>query len=1144
MRILGKFSVLAAMAVAFIILPMSVSAQDVASLRGFDGTFNFAWVGNETNKNLDVGASDFLVVFRANTAKITRSGIPKAGLVCKKPFGNQPGYNITIDPEQGLRIYLNDSQRESLGKGGYSMKIGKFFTPGKWISGAVVYQHSKNRVIVYRDGKKRKEFNNIMLDNLDNCAPLTVGVANTLYHIRYKGHLAYAGVFKFADGLPAGIDSLAAQLAKDGKAPAGLAGAPGVKYSFWRLDKNDKGAEDLGNNGNFLYYMPENEKLRFAEMKKEVTAKKPRTIYVDMNNTQATDDGEGTAEKPFKTIQRGAGFARAGDTVIVKKGIYRESVSVSGGRPGAPIKIIGEKGVVVEIGDVFKGWKKTKIKGVYVLKNYKGQYLRGDPMQTDARREPGTIVFINGYPLDWVDYEEDLIPGSYTIWPREKYKPKDIYIFPMAGENVKTATIEINERRGGVGISDYIELDGISVSKGSIGVSGRGCVVKNCTTQWGRTGLGIRGADHKITGNRVLWAGNTGVGGGGASGCLIENNYIAYANYRIFNPGWHGGGAKMIPSNIDNVIRKNEWVYNWGTGFWYDAYNAGNLIEYNNIHDNAGLGLFDEINWDNRHQYNVVYNNWCTRQNRSGGSGLVIGETSESVAYRNIVFNCERGIGIMLRGYASRKGMKSAEKVINYASKYPHYYVSHERQKKWLGKYVKYYKDDIIYMVDVKVRENISFNNHECQLWTMRDYRVKSDPRNKYYSMTSDNNYFYYANPNKIVRTGFTDPLTLNKWREASGMDKNTIIVNPFKDTEKLPEWARKLFDFKKYASMRSAKEIADMNVEIHDSIGSMIFKSRIVRAAKYRKLKVRDLTLRAFVLDVEGKKALALWRTSGAGNVRVNVDADSVVLEDRWLRRKEVTPKSGKVVAFVGQDPIYLIGVGERPAVDPTYKAKLYGTSRETLVYKAPAKIKLDGDIAEWKRSPAKAVFAGLTAKRDVIPDKQRKWGGAKDVSAKVYAGWSPKGVYFAFDVTDNSVVNGKDKVELFIDCREVWRQFFTEYQHPGTFHIQLSPAGGSRADVSFPPLVFRNRYHRKKPVVGIEAACAARRNGYTIEMFLPWTKKNFRMTPLKKDTIMRIGILVTDVDQGKPDKTVMKWNAFTLSHSNTSGWLPVATK
>ncbi|MBM4079217.1 MAG: DUF1565 domain-containing protein, partial [Planctomycetes bacterium] len=49
---------------------------------------------------------------------------------------------------------------------------------------------------------------------------------------------------------------------------------------------------------------------------------------VDQSHPQASDDGPGTAEKPFRTISQAAKSVKAGDTVIIKAGTYRESVRI------------------------------------------------------------------------------------------------------------------------------------------------------------------------------------------------------------------------------------------------------------------------------------------------------------------------------------------------------------------------------------------------------------------------------------------------------------------------------------------------------------------------------------------------------------------------------------------------------------------------------------------------------------------------------------------------------------------------------------------------------------------------------------------------------------------------------------------------
>jgi Protein of unknown function (DUF1565) len=58
--------------------------------------------------------------------------------------------------------------------------------------------------------------------------------------------------------------------------------------------------------------------------------KSPRILHVDQNHPQSDDVNPGTIELPFKTIQRAAELADAGDRVKIHAGVYRETVRPHG----------------------------------------------------------------------------------------------------------------------------------------------------------------------------------------------------------------------------------------------------------------------------------------------------------------------------------------------------------------------------------------------------------------------------------------------------------------------------------------------------------------------------------------------------------------------------------------------------------------------------------------------------------------------------------------------------------------------------------------------------------------------------------------------------------------------------------------------
>jgi hypothetical protein len=57
-----------------------------------------------------------------------------------------------------------------------------------------------------------------------------------------------------------------------------------------------------------------------------------KTYYVDNRNPKASDDNDGSKNRPFKTINKAAAVAKAGERVVIKEGVYPETITdVNGG---------------------------------------------------------------------------------------------------------------------------------------------------------------------------------------------------------------------------------------------------------------------------------------------------------------------------------------------------------------------------------------------------------------------------------------------------------------------------------------------------------------------------------------------------------------------------------------------------------------------------------------------------------------------------------------------------------------------------------------------------------------------------------------------------------------------------------------------
>lgn len=75
------------------------------------------------------------------------------------------------------------------------------------------------------------------------------------------------------------------------------------------------------------------------------------------------DKNPGTADKPFRTIQRAASIVKLGDTCHIRGGVYRETVQPwKSGQDGRPIRFVAHRGeqVVVSGADPITGWKRHR----------------------------------------------------------------------------------------------------------------------------------------------------------------------------------------------------------------------------------------------------------------------------------------------------------------------------------------------------------------------------------------------------------------------------------------------------------------------------------------------------------------------------------------------------------------------------------------------------------------------------------------------------------------------------------------------------------------------------------------------------------------------------------------------------------------
>lgn len=407
------------------------------------------------------------------------------------------------------------------------------------------------------------------------------------------------------------------------------------------------------------------------------------TYHVDGNSPSASDTHPGTAEKPWKTITR-AGVAKElkpGDEVIIKGGLYRESVLIAvAGQEGKPITFRGAPGEWVEIrgSDILPnniGWKKftpeTGVAEPYpgafrmlwkckipldILRGYDlgqrratqykyvpGLYLNGEPLQLigpDPGVDNSTVYKLNQVGVDQNSlYEKTFYFDTKTqeLWfctTGDPRWPSNVFEMPLRqalsvqSSFITVANIQVNQGGAAVGAHDRVTqvlLEDCSFNR-SIG-----------------SGLFIAKSSHIVVRRcDMSYNGHTGLGLYETEDVIIENSRLNHNNWKKFCATWHAGGMKNVPGNKRTIVRYNEAAHNYDSpGIWFDIDNVDCEIYGNVVHHNS-TGIFYEINpGGGLVAGNLTFRNF---------SGVTISGSSNCIVAYNTSVDDVRGLTVMGRG--------------------------------------------------------------------------------------------------------------------------------------------------------------------------------------------------------------------------------------------------------------------------------------------------------------------------------------------------------------------------------------------------------------------------------------------------------------------------------------------------------------
>jgi hypothetical protein len=382
-------------------------------------------------------------------------------------------------------------------------------------------------------------------------------------------------------------------------------------------------------------------------------------VYVvDQNHPAADDTGPGTPAEPFKTIVAAAKHAKAGDTVLIHAGIYREGVALkASGVASQPITFqAAEPSKVIMRGSALvSGWThEAGDSHIYVHNGWTKYFDRVDPTRSDARGKARNQLFSEGAYVEEVPQRTELRENTFFI-DRDKQR---IHVWLLKGEDPNHKRIEVSDREFLFNTSgnSYIVIRGIRFEHGANAqqrnalvriVGGKHCLMEDCRIEWAAgEGLRLEGAKHVLRRSVFNHCGEVGFSICQSTECLVEQCESSHNDLhpgKEYSTGWGGGGSKHC-YNWRLVIDRHQAHHNNGSGIWFDVSNNECEVKNSFCSYNEGAGLFYEISYALSAHDNVMLKNGLgTPANgwRAGGGIFLCGSAGCRIERNLLIGNFE-----------------------------------------------------------------------------------------------------------------------------------------------------------------------------------------------------------------------------------------------------------------------------------------------------------------------------------------------------------------------------------------------------------------------------------------------------------------------------------------------------------------------
>jgi parallel beta-helix repeat protein len=294
--------------------------------------------------------------------------------------------------------------------------------------------------------------------------------------------------------------------------------------------------------------------------------------------------------------------APEGSAFCLKAGTHR------GGRfaPKDNQKFYGEPGAVLS-GAIVLGSARQDGRLWAVGSAVRAQGKHGTCLTTYPDCDKPKILFLDGRPLRQVGSRDAVGAGTFFL----DVSSGTFFFADKPGGSLEAAVQPVafvSPARGVVIANLVVEKFATLAQTAAVeGRYGTNWTVDNVEARL-NSGVGISiGTGGRISKSRVHHNGQLGIGASGKD-IVIEDNEISQNNTHGFDPAWEAGGVKVTNSANAKLIA-NHVHDNAGPGLWSDINCRDSLYEGNTVEGNAGAGIFHEISFAAVIRNNIVRHN-------------------------------------------------------------------------------------------------------------------------------------------------------------------------------------------------------------------------------------------------------------------------------------------------------------------------------------------------------------------------------------------------------------------------------------------------------------------------------------------------------------------------------------------------------